>query len=245
MGSLSTNSRLQSKLPPTAKPPLLTLANESEPGPSKSPETGSTIRSPAETQAPHPAVQGSPVDAQAGSLSSRRQPMNQAGSDHRGPGKARLIPLSIQSSSALSTKARIAEDMRNGPAPLNQSKYKGMRMRKSVNPSEESRSPLMSSTKSPQTPFDLPQRTLLPHSSNGQINQAPTRNASLQQYSPPPPQLEEPSHDIELDRMDVDQLGFVRLSPPSLPFFNLHQPARSLPLPDWGILQQQTTYYTR
>jgi len=212
MGSQSTNSRLQNKLPPIAtNPPPLTLANEPEPGPSKSPETSSMIRSPAEMQTPHSAVQGSPVDAQASSLSSRHQPTNQAaGSDHRGPGKTQPILYPIQRSSTLSTKARIAEDMRQGPAPVNQSKYKGMRMRKGVNPSEESGSPVISSTKSPQTPLDLPQRTSLPHSSNGQINQAPTRKASLQQHSPPPPQLEEPSHDTELDHMDVDQPGFVR-----------------------------------
>lgn len=211
MGSLSTDSRLQNKLPPIAtNPPPPTLANEPEPGPSKSPGTSSMIRSPAETQAPNPVVQGSPVGTQVSLVSSRRQPTNQAvGSDHRGPGKTQPIIYPIQRYSALSTKARIAEDMRQGPAPVNQSKYKGMRMRKGLNPSEESGSPLISSTKSPQTPLDLPQRTSLPHSSNGQTNQTPTRKASLQQHSPPPPQLEEPSHD-ESDRMDVDQSEFVR-----------------------------------
>ena len=211
MGSLSTNSRFQNKLPPIAtNTPPLTLANEPEPGPSKSPETSSAVRPPAETQAPHPGVQDSSVDARASSLSSRRQPTNQAaGSDHRGPGKIQPIIYPIQRSSALSTKARIAEDMRQGPAPVSQSKYKGMRIRKGVNLSEESGSSIITST-SPRTPLDLPQRTSLPHSSNGRINQASTRKASLQQRSPPPPQLEEPSHDTEPDHMDVDQHGFVR-----------------------------------
>ena len=133
--------------------------------------------------------------------------------DHRGPGKDQAILYPIQSSSALSTKARIAEDMRKGLAPPNQAKYKGMRMRKGVNQSEESGSPVISPTKSPQTPFDLPRRTSLPQSSTGQINQAATRKASLRQHSPPPPQPEEPSHDTELEHMDVDQPGFVRSFP--------------------------------
>jgi len=212
MGSLSTNSRLQKILPPIAtNSPPPTIANEPGPGPSKSPETSSAVRSPAEMHALHSVVQGSPVGTQARSLSSRRQPTNQAaGSDHRGPGKTQPIPHHIQRSSALSTKARIAEDMGQGPVPVSQSKYKGLRIRKGANPSEESESPVISSMKSPQTPLDLPQRTSLPHSSNGQINQVPTRKVSLQQHSPPPPQLEEPSHDTGLDRMDVDQPGFVR-----------------------------------
>ena len=241
---LSINSRPQNKSPSTAtEHPPPAPANQSDPGLSNPQETLQTIESPVETQAPHSAVQGSPVDTQAGSLSSRRQTTNQTtGSGHRGPRQAQLLPYPIQSSSTLSTKLRIAEGMGKGPAPLGQSKYKGLRMQKNANPSGESRSPVISSTTSPRSPFELSQGMLLRHASNERTSQAPIRKSSLQQHSPPPPQPEEPSHDMEVGHMDVDQPEFVC----SLYycFFHLHRSAPLL-LPDRRILQQRTICYKR
>ena len=198
MESPPTNSQSQNKFPPTTtRLTLLTSASQPEP-------------SPTETQAPQSAIQTSPIESRTSSLPPRRQSTNQAaGSDHRGPAKVQLLPYPTQSSITLSTKARIAEGMRSGPVSLSQSKYKGMRMRKNANPPEEPGSPVVPSVTGIQPAPDLSRRASLPHFSNEHVNQAPIRKASLQQYSPPPPPPEQPSHDTDLDRMDVDQHEFV------------------------------------
>lgn len=225
MDLLLTHSQLQkqNKLPPaTTKPPTLTLAKKPEPGPSKPREGGSTIKSPAETPVSHSVVQGSSVNTQIGSHSSRRQTANQAtGSDRRIPGKTQVFPYTVKSSSGLSTKARIAEDIAKGFTSHGQSKYKGMRIPKKVNPPGESRSPVMPSAANSQSPLDSPQRAPLPRSSNENNDQTQIKKASLQQRPPPPPQLEELSHDLEPDRMDVDQPEFVH-SPSCFHFSNVH-----------------------
>ena len=219
MDSPSTNSRLQKRnqpSPTTTKPPLI-LTKRPEPGPSKPREGASLAKSPTEMQVSHSTVPGSSIDTQPSSLSSRRQTTNQAtGSDRRGPGKTQVLPSAIKSSSNLSTKARIAEDMAKGPVSQGQSKYKGMRIPKKVNPPGESRSPVISTT-NPQSSFGSPQRALLPRSSNELSNLTQAEKAPLQQGPqpppsppPPPPQPEVPSYDVEADRMDVDEPEFVR-----------------------------------
>ena len=231
-----TNFRLQKRnkpSPTTTKLPL-TLTMRPEPGPSKPQEGASLAKSPTEVQVSHSVVPGFFVDTQPSSLSSRRQTTNQAtGSDRRGPAKTQVLPSAIKSSSSLSTKARIAEDMAKGPGSQGQSKYKGMRIPKKVNPPGEPKSPVISTT-NPQSSFDLSQRLLLPRSSNELSNQMQAETAPLQQDpqpppSPPPPPLqpEVASHDIEADRMDVDEPEFVR-SFYCCCLSNLHQPG--LPL---------------
>ncbi|KAF9647500.1 hypothetical protein BDM02DRAFT_2656082 [Thelephora ganbajun] len=142
--------------------------------------------------------------------------MNQAtGSDRRIPGKTQLLPYPIKSSSGLSTKNRIAEDMAKSPVSFGQSKskYQGLSMRRNVNPLGESRSPIIPSTTNPQSPLDASQMTPLPRPSNEHSSQPQIRKASLQEHPPPPLRAEELPHDIELDHMDVDQPD----SPPSPP----------------------------
>lgn len=192
-------------------------------------------------------VQGSSVDTQTSSVSSHPQTTNQAvGNDHRVPGKTQVLPYPIKSSSALSTKARIAEDMAKGPAFHGQSKYKGMRIPKKVNPPGESRSPVISPTTNPQSPLDWSQRAPLLRFSNEHNDQSQIMEAPSQQHPPPSPpsRPEEPSHDIEPDRMDVDQLECVR-SPYCCHFSNLRQPALHLLFSSRKILEQRRIYYTR
>lgn len=203
MDSLFIKFQSQNRPSPTAtRPPPLTLGNRPRPGPSKTRETGPTIRSPTEMQGPRSVVQGSTVDAQTNSLPSRRQATNQAtGSNPRGPGKTQLLPYTTNSSSGLSTKARIA-----GLTSLGQpNKYAGLRIPKTVIPPGESRSPVIASTTNPQSPLEPPQRVSLPRPFNEHNNQTQSRNPPVQQHSLPPPPPEEPSHDMEPDHMDVDQ----------------------------------------
>jgi len=244
---LSADPQLQNKPSPTIpKPPPFTHANQPKPGPSKPRETGSTIKSPTETQAPRSVVQGSSADTQTNPLSSRRQKTNQAtGSDRRSSGKTQLIPHPIMGSSSLSTKNRIAEVIAKGPAFLGTSnKYAGLRIPKNVNPPRGSGSPVVPSTTNQQSPLDSPQRAPLPGFLNGHGSQAQIRKPPVQQHSPPPPQPEEPSHNIEPDRMDVDPPEFVHF-PHCFHSSNLHQPELPLLLPCPKISRKRKICCTR
>lgn len=132
--------------------------------------------------------------------------------DRRGPGKTQVFSHPIKNSSGLSTKARIAEDLAKGPSFQGQSKYKGLRIPKKVNPPGESRSPVTPLTTNPQSPLDSPQRAPLPRPSNELGNQLQTSTAPLQTRvpPPPPPPQEALAHDIEQDHMDLDQPESVR-----------------------------------
>jgi hypothetical protein len=165
-----------------------------------------------------------PLLTQPSSLSSCHQTTNHAtGSDRRGPGKTQVLPYPAKSSSTLSTKARIAEDMAKGPVSQGQSKYKGMRIPKKVNPPGESGSPVISTT-NPQSPLDSPQRAPMLRASNERSGQTRMEKAPVQQFPPPPlPQPEVPSHNVEADRMEVDEPGFVRSSY-CCHFSHFHQP---------------------
>lgn len=251
MDSLLTDPRLQTrnKSPPaTTRLPPLALTKKPGPGPSKPREGTSSAKSPTEMQVSHPTIPGSSFDTQPSSLSSRRQTTNQAiGSDRRGPGKTQVLPYPTGGSVGLSTKARIVGDMAKGPGSQGQSKYKGMRIPKKVNPPGESNSPAIPSTTNPQSPLDSAQIAPLLRISNERNNQTQTEETPLQQRPPPPsppPQPEVPFHDVEADRMDLDEPEFVR------PFYrchfsNLHQPGSLLLLPTRKTLEQQRICCTR
>lgn len=161
--------------------------------------------------------------------------MNQtAGSNHRGTGKTQMLPYAIKSSSGLSTKARIAEDMTKGVISQGQSKYKGMRIPRKAIPPGESRPPVLLTTANAQPPLESPQGAPLSHSLNEQSNRTQIQKGPLQKR--PPPQPEEPFHDIEPDHMDIDQPEFACYYPPTIGISDVHRPDLLLLLFGWKIL---------
>lgn len=153
---------------------------------------------------------------------SRGQMANQAaGSNHRSTGKTQILPYAIKSSSGLSTKARIAEDMTKGVISQGQSKYKGMRIPRKAIPPGESRPPVPPTATNSQLPLESPQGAPSPHSPSEHSNRTQIQKGALQKRLPLQP--EEPPHDVESDHMDVDQPEFA-CYPPTVSISDVHQP---------------------